>query len=102
MSELPEMLQRVATAIKAEIGRQLSATPIDQPGDWMATGGTIDLEPVARAAIAAMRKPTPYMVERGSSEVSSENLTEIEAFREAKASYKAMIDAALSERGGQG
>lgn len=51
-------VERVARAIKTEIGRQFKATPAPPPtrgDDWSATGGALDLVFVARAAIAAMK-----------------------------------------------
>ena len=50
-------IEAVARAIKASIGEQWDATPIPMPPDannWTATGGTLDLLVVAKAAIAAL------------------------------------------------
>lgn len=61
---MTEMVERVALAIKAEIGRAFDAQPLPGPvgaDDWSATGGVLNLEDVARAAIAAMREPTEAM-----------------------------------------
>lgn len=63
---MSEMVERVARALKAEIGRQFDAAPLlgdTTTGDWHATGGTIDLEECAREAITAMRVPTGFMVD---------------------------------------
>ncbi len=50
-------VERVALAIKADMAQQFNAQPLpgpSDPTDWTATGGELDLEQVARAAIAAM------------------------------------------------
>jgi hypothetical protein len=52
-----DMIERVARAIKSEIGEQWDAQPLpgaNNPEDWSATGGTLDLITVARAAIEAI------------------------------------------------
>lgn len=59
-----EMVERVALALKAELGRSFDAHPLHgdtSSGDWHATGGVIDLEECARVAITAMREPTGKM-----------------------------------------
>ncbi len=51
-----DLIEAVATAIKAELGKQMNAQPIHPDpavDDWAATGGEIDLSDVARAAIRA-------------------------------------------------
>lgn len=58
MSDRPDSaVNRVAKAIKAEIGRQWGATQLPSPShpeDWSASGGgNLDLELVAQAAIEA-------------------------------------------------
>lgn len=61
-----EMIVRVALVLKAEIGKAFAATPLpgSRPewGDWSATGGSLNLEVLARAAIEAMREPTDRML----------------------------------------
>ncbi len=86
---MSEMIERVAMVIKGELGKALNATPL--PGDphdhndWSATGGSVNLEDIARAAISAMREPTEAMVgqwpyDRGN-----------------RMTWRAMIDEALKE-----
>lgn len=86
------MIERVATALKAEIGRQWDAKPlpgpIDGSDDWSATGGTIGLAEMARAAIEAMREPTEGMLD-GTAPLAEAQIITI---------WRAMIDAALEER----
>jgi hypothetical protein len=65
MDEGNQMVERVASAIVASIKAQMDGHPI--PGDvapdsWTATGGVIDGETLARAAIEAMKVPTPAML----------------------------------------
>lgn len=69
---MTEMLDKVTDAIKAEIGRQMGATPlpvpnVDETKDWSARGdvGTIDLREVARVAMATMEEPTETMLKVG-------------------------------------
>lgn len=93
---MSEMLSRVTQAIKAEIGRQLSAQPLHgdaASGDWTAKltdwspdGGSLDLEAISRVAIEAMREPT-------------EEMYTYESFKSADDLYRwrAMIDGALKE-----
>lgn len=52
----PKVVEAVAVAIKDEIGRQFEAKPLvdAQPGDWAATGGTLDLSRLARVAVDAV------------------------------------------------
>jgi hypothetical protein len=65
------MIDRVAAAIKAEIGRQLLAQPLhDSKTDWHASiedwspnGGSLDLRKIARVAIETMQEPTKEMKE---------------------------------------
>lgn len=56
-------IERVALALNAELKRQWNGTPAPgrewDPTSWTSSGGTIDLEAMARVAIAAMREPTP-------------------------------------------
>jgi hypothetical protein len=65
MDEGKQIVTRVASAIVASIKVQLDGHPI--PGDaapdsWTATGGTVDGETLAKAAIEAMREPTDAML----------------------------------------
>ena|ERR1051326_1749062 len=90
---MSETIQRVARAIKAEIGSQMGAISYRGPGghgeDWSASGGVIDLEKVARVAIMAMREVTGEMYEgvnRLDKMWKHSNSTEI---------FQAMIDGAL-------
>jgi hypothetical protein len=86
-------IQEVALALKANLAKQFDAKPLlgDASSDnWHATGGVIDLEEMARAAIGAMREPTETMMEAG------------HTFTDENAVYGAwtwMIDAALAEEG---
>ena len=54
-----ELVERVALAIKAEMGRQLKATPAPglpaDSGDWTAECGTLDLSSIAAAALDAAK-----------------------------------------------
>lgn len=94
------MIKRVAKAIKAEVGRQMNAVPIHPDpkiDDWSATGGTIDLEAVARAAIAAMREPTVAMRDAGMIWADARTATQAsEAIAEA---WREMIDVAMETAG---
>ena len=97
-----DMIERVARAIKSEIGEQWDAQPLpgaNNPEDWSATGGTLDLITVARAAIEAMREPTEEMLYAGykGCGVSSEALLVTE-FRQG---YRAAVNAALNKQGGR-
>lgn len=65
---MSEMIERVARALKQEIGRQLNAQPLPGEGNWTVTsnswnpeGGTLNLSAMARAAITAMREPMDRM-----------------------------------------
>jgi hypothetical protein len=65
MDEGNQMVRRVASAIIASIKAQMDGHPI--PGDiapdsWTATGGVIDGETLARAAIEGMKSPTDSML----------------------------------------
>ena len=57
MTDPKDQVVRVALAIKAALGEAMKAKPLlgdAASGDWYAEGGSIDLEAIARAAIAAM------------------------------------------------
>lgn len=99
---MSEKVQQVASALKANLAKQFDAKPLlgdASSGDWHATGGVIDLEEMARAAIEAMRGPTKEMLTEGYAAAA----TAVEQ-REGGASlggeapgdtWSAMIDAAL-------
>ena len=86
------MIERVALALKAKIGEAFDATPIPgspaEWGDWSATGGMLNLEDVARAAIEAMREPTQEMLRAGWAAAHDEDAGDC---------WRDMIDAALKE-----
>lgn len=91
------MIERVATAIKAEMGRQFKAVPLSgdtDSDDWTATGGSLDLRLVASAAIEAMRQPTEAMISEGADCFNLPHGGEGEL---SKNLFVAMIDAALKE-----
>ncbi len=94
---MSEMVQRVALAIKAEIGRQLGAVPLHgdkSSTDWYVPntpdpGSTLDLTAIGRCAIAAMREPTEGMKFKGYKIGATNDLTKMVT------TWQAMIDEAL-------
>lgn len=59
------MIDKVARAIKKNMGEQRDAKPLHGSADnWHATGGTLDLNLLARAAIEAMRGNGLELVEQ--------------------------------------
>lgn len=95
-----EMIERVALALKAKIGEAFNAKPIPHSppewGAWSATGGSLNLEELARAAIEAMREPTEEMIEAAyypAGEPGDQSVSRSEA----EETWHAMIDAALKE-----
>jgi hypothetical protein len=54
-----EEVEAAALTIKAELGKQWNAKPLPGPGnidDWSASGGSINLTALARAALLAAAK----------------------------------------------
>jgi hypothetical protein len=101
-------IQEVALALKANLAKQFDAKPLlgdAASGDWHATGGVIDLEEMARAAIEAMREPTDAMI--GACEAIEGGKIINDYYGEGNAlwisedgrKWWAMIDAALAEEG---
>lgn len=84
---MSEMVERVAARLKGFVAAEMLETGSVNPQRW---------EAMARAAIEAMREPTPKMLRLGGDAVYSEcgTGTAIDD-RQAKASWVAMIDAAL-------
>jgi hypothetical protein len=105
------IVERVALAIKAELGRALNARPMlgdVASGNWYteedASAGSLDLTVIARAAIAAMKEPTPEMVKAGddalewdSSDVNGSLFVRYNEGDAGEKSWPAMISAALEE-----
>ena len=85
------MLEKIARAIQADIGRQFNATTPapglpDDGSSWTATGGEVDCVRVARAALLALREPDEGMLAAG---VLINTMAEY--------CFTAMIDHALNE-----
>lgn len=62
------MREKLARALKAELGRQMDARPAPGPDprdDWTATGGTIDFGQCVDAVLREGMEPTDGMVETG-------------------------------------
>jgi len=97
-------VEKVATAIKAEIGRQFDAQPLpgppDNSDDWSATGGVMDLELIARAAIEAMREPSEAMLDAAVTDGRSGLRPRATVEDRIKKEYQAMISAALQDDDG--
>lgn len=94
---MSEMIERVARALKDNLARQFDAKPLHgdaASGDWHATGGTIELEEMARVAIEAMREPTVPMVKRGVEAQEMPGRT-VECVAIVLSAYTVMIDEAL-------
>lgn len=91
MSEAESMIERVARAVAAELGRQDSGEPFKLGADLLLSWldqNDVDFAAIARAAITAMREPTPKMRQCISDDEDV-----------ARARFTSAIDAALSEEG---
>ena len=93
------MVEQMARAIVRELARQdgfEDATWILEDGKLpFLDQGEVDMFAVSRAALAAMRTPTPGMVEAGASAPLS--MTEDVGFGAAERVWEAMLTAALGE-----
>lgn len=60
---MTNMRQKVARALRDNLKHQVDGQNIEgmHPSDWAATGTTIDLEHMAKAAIEAMMEPSEGM-----------------------------------------
>lgn len=115
---MSEMVERVARAIHAASVAGLQRTPDSAPAAWSreeVTAANKTLRgarnyllgndrqhflAVARAAIAAMREPTPQMIEAGGSMMVASQFFDANVpigGYEAEKAYRAMIDEALKE-----
>lgn len=102
---MSEMIERVMAAFDAEVSRQSEGThrpwasKLHDDGT-MTIDGVVDVKALARAAIEAMRDPSPAMVEAGmdfdeKSLFGSANWPPtVEDYQTGE--WRAMIDAALS------
>ena len=95
------MLERVARALSANIKKQWVGTPAPgrefDPESWTATGGTLDLSELARAALEAMKNPTEEMIDVGRRKfwVDPEETDLDDGVKDA---FNAMIDVALENK----
>lgn len=80
-----EMVERVARAICEAVGPEDSSQVKSSMGDWPAWH---DWVPQAKAALASMKEPTPYMVRAGGLFPGDDTCLPI---------WKSMIKAALKE-----
>lgn len=64
------LMERAAKAIEDEIGRQVADNgghfvPRSNGADWIAFDGNLDLTPLARAVLEAIREPNDDMIRAG-------------------------------------
>lgn len=94
------MREKIARAIKSEIGKQFSARPLlgdTSSGDWYATGGSLDLMNVATAVLEALKEPTPEMLKHEDVAASWEWGHLCHYCGGPKYHWNIMIDAAINE-----
>lgn len=91
-------IERVARALRDEIGRQWNAHPIPgdaNPDSWTATGGVLDLEVCVRAILIAIRTPSEAIVEAGAADRFD---SRFQSYADAiSLAFTAMIDKLLEE-----
>lgn len=105
MSDARSMIERVKAAIASEVKRQdadgllTNLYPYETGDGSISIEGSVELAPLARAVLTAMREPTEWMVKRGAEAACDGATTRAPSIYEpmAEDGYKAMIDAALAD-----
>ena len=95
-----DMVEKVTEALRAAVAGKDYVWHDSNPGDRsVAIDGVVDIRDLARAAIAALREPTPEMVEAGGETRPCSWREDVGRDDEAaETAYQAMIDAALEEK----
>lgn len=95
-------LERAVIALEAELQRQHSEDNLshflrrDHGSDWVTTDGNIDLTPVVRAVLTAIREPSEAMIDAGHDSLSID-IAGNPLRSEIEPAWVAMIDAAMAE-----
>jgi hypothetical protein len=89
-----EFVEKVTEALRAAVAGKDYVWHDSEPGETsVAIDGVVDIRDLARAAIAAMREPTPWMIAAG-----DEAYETFQPMYPSVVVYNAMIDAALEPK----